>query len=477
MAEEFDYSYDENQDDSLSVEQGPIQPGQATTAYDSGGVEEHQAFARAAADAAYVRTMEFEADSLLLKNNAYVSRGVTKLDWNDIHVRGLIGVGGFACVCKVRVPILEDDDDEDSEFGADPASPSSNGGRSSSRRSSIGDDSSSSCGRSTCSTSDKNGAPYYALKCLNQVTVSDQHLFVTGAADLASEALILSHLEHPNIVRLYGVTKGGVSTAFQEQGGYFLLLELLRGTVLDLLRLWRKDLQTPAKAAKIPSQLERLEGMCVGVARGMEYLHEHNIIMRDIKPHNIGFDKSGNVRLFDLGLARELNTSNTTALDGRIAGVAGSYRYMAPEVALGDGCCFGSDSYSFGIFLWEILTLTKPFERIKGKIEFREKVAKHGQRPPLKGVTSPVLQALMKDCWNSKPEQRPTFSQIVQIIEAEVAAAPEELQQQGRTKAVQVRTMRENFKFLKKNLQKKVQERRRSLASTTSTTSGWEYIK
>jgi serine/threonine protein kinase len=350
--------------DDLSL--GSLQPGQEQIAFYNGNGEQydfstscdggghidddasrsvkssHQQFARAAGDMAYLRVMELENTSNLVKAQRsledfspddYLSGGdISRLDWSDIVVRSLLGVGGFACVCKVSVPKFEEtsEDKEDSGGGGDDdeTNPvSSDGGIGSHKAKSIDNDSSRDYTRTntTSVTSDSGRhTPYYALKCLNQRTCSCESTFVEGAADLASEALLLSHLRHDNIVRLHAVSKGCVSDAFLKPGGYFLLLEFLRGTVGDLLRLWREDLKDDVRAAKIPSVQERLSGIALGIAKGMEYLHAKKVMLRDLKPANVGFDREGNVRLFDFGLAREV----TTTSDSIIQGVAGSYRYV-----------------------------------------------------------------------------------------------------------------------------------------------------
>jgi serine/threonine protein kinase len=357
--------------DDLSL--GSLQPGQEQIAFykgndfscncgggdsdDAASDKSQQQFARVAGDMAYLRVMEFENTSNLVKAQRsledfspddYLSGGdISRLDWSDIVVRSLLGVGGFACVCKVRVPKFEEtneeeEDGEEEEEEEDENNPLSSGGRAGGGR---GNNNKTKCidaedfeevktqdssrdytrTNTTSVTSDSGrNTPYYALKCLNQRTVSCESTFVEGAADLASEALLLSHLRHDNIVRLHAVSKGCVSDAFLKPGGYFLLLEFLRGTVGDLLRLWREDLTDDVKAAKIPGVHERLSGIALGIAKGMEYLHVKKVMLRDLKPANVGFDREGNVRLFDFGLAREV----TTTSDSIIQGVAGSYRYV-----------------------------------------------------------------------------------------------------------------------------------------------------
>mmetsp|Transcript_130460 Transcript_130460/g.194217 ORF Transcript_130460/g.194217 Transcript_130460/m.194217 type:complete len:419 (-) Transcript_130460:139-1395(-) len=406
-----------------------FEPGQELVGCDA-GVDPTSAML--AGEAAFGRLMEFKANSNLMRNPLEDNNEVTRLDWSDVSVEGLIGVGGFACVCKVTVPVLELDDDP--THGED-------------------DGLSSHTGTSTSSS----GAGYYALKCLNQRTTSNRKMFITGAADLASEFLLLSHLRHTNVVRLYGVTNGCVSQAYKSSGGYFLLLELLRGTVSDLLRLWYDDLKTPAKAMKIPTALERLQAIALGVAKGMEYLHQNNIVFRDLKPHNVGFDREGNVRLFDFGLAREVLADSTTT-DVSIPGVAGSFRYMAPEVSVGRGAVFGSDVFSYGMLLWQILTLEKPFEKIETSIEFKERVAVCGERPALKTIATFELTELLRKCWEEDPQGRPSFTDVCKVLEMEICNHGDALG----VPVLKTPTWRQQLKFLKKSMQQQIRERRQS---------------
>lgn len=385
--------------------------------------------AKAASDAAFIRVMEFEANSKLLQQPVE-GQGVARLEWDDICVEGLLGVGGFACVSKVSIPCLEDGNPEDDD-----------------------DDERKSATSGTSSSSANYGI--YALKCLNERTTMDVNTFATGAADLASEFLILSHLNHENIVRVYGVASGCVSQAFQQSAGYFIVLELLRGTVADLLRLWRDDLKEQAKAARIPSSFDRLQEIALGIARGMEYLHKNSIVLRDLKPHNVGFDRAGVPRIFDFGLAREVYTDSTTTSTA-IPGVAGSWRYMAPECALGNGCTFASDMFSFTVLLWELLTLEKPFDKLGSAAEHRQKVASKGARPHTTNIPTQGLKDLLKDGWESDPDKRPSFAEACKSIETELANNKDQLEQAQRL------SWRQQFSSLKKMLKTQIRERRRS---------------
>lgn len=414
-----------NDEDSMD---GIIRPGQGKNAHDC-NVDVKAT--KAASEAAFIRVMEFEANSKLL-NRADQGQDVARLEWDDICVEGLLGVGGFACVSKVSVPCLEDENPADDEEGSDQKSAQSG---------------------TSCSSASYG---VYALKCLNERTTFDPQVFATGAADLASEFLILSNLSHDNVVRVHGVSSGCVSEAFKKSGGYFILLEHLRGTVSDLLRLWREDVKVPAKAARIPSSFDRLHEIALGISRGMEYLHRNNIVLRDLKPHNVGFDRGGNPRIFDFGLAREVTVDSTTT-SMAIPGIAGSWRYMAPECALGEGCVYGSDVFSYGMVVWELLTLEKPFDKMTGPDEHRQKVASKGARPPTALVPTQGLKDMLKDIWQPVPEDRPTFSELCKTLESELVNSRDQLEQAQRL------SWRQQFSALKKSVKTNIRERRRSL--------------
>ncbi|ACI65481.1 predicted protein, partial [Phaeodactylum tricornutum CCAP 1055/1] len=100
------------------------------------------------------------------------------------------------------------------------------------------------------------------------------------------------------------------------------------------------------------------------LASALKYLHDLNIIYRDLKPDNIGFDVRGDVKIFDFGLAREYDRSISTSADGtyKMTGDTGSPRYMAPEVALEKPYNNSVDVYSFAILTWQILEMAMPFE-------------------------------------------------------------------------------------------------------------------
>lgn len=132
------------------------------------------------------------------------------------------------------------------------------------------------------------------------------------------------------------------------------------------------------------------------------------------KPDNIGFDVNGNVKIFDFGFARDINT-----LDKKDQ--AGTIRYMAPECIMYKGTTLASDVYSFAVLLWQICTLKVPYSLYKSELAFTIKVVGDGIRPSRKFIYSKTLRGLLSHCWDSNPTRRPNFTIVRKVLESTVA--------------------------------------------------------
>lgn len=140
---------------------------------------------------------------------------------------------------------------------------------------------------------------------------------------------------------------------------------------------------------------------------------------RDLKPANIGFDKTGQVKIFDFGLARDCTDEGMARGKPRLmTGGAGTPRYMAPEVYRMDGSYgFPSDVYSFSILLWQLLANRVPYAGISSPTTFAEKVVKCHKRPNLKYIQSTRLKLLLDCSWSPDPKERPHFETICEELE------------------------------------------------------------
>ena len=153
------------------------------------------------------------------------------------------------------------------------------------------------------------------------------------------ESQAAAGLQHPNIIGVYDVGKEG--------NIHFIVMELVDG----------KPLSTIIKN-EAPMNYKRAIDITKQVASALSLAHKHNIIHRDIKPHNIMMTNDGVAKLGDFGIAKAVSDSTLT----ETSKIIGSVHYFSPEQARGAYVDERSDLYSLGIVLYEMLTGTVPFD-------------------------------------------------------------------------------------------------------------------
>ena len=162
---------------------------------------------------------------------------------------------------------------------------------------------------------------------------------------------------------------------------------------------------------------------CYDIARAMRYLHQRSILFRDLKPNNVGVTLDGTYVLFDMGLTVELKRPDLVAPpDGyAITGLTGSRMFMAPENALCRPYGFASDSYSFAMLMWEVVSLELAFGGWDLDKHWQRVIA-GGERPCSLSphILPPVLDRMMQDAWHEDPSVRPTFESICEIMKKEI---------------------------------------------------------
>jgi len=289
------------------------------------------------------------------------------------------------------------------------------------------------CSVHACALGDAPLDESCAVKYLRRQITVNKKSFEHGAADLVTEAFFLARLDHPNIIRLRAVTAGGIETNISSgtETGFFIVIDRLVETLDQRIHRWKSHMdESPhslfyrmSKEYKDNQKAllkERLR-VAMDIASVMSYLHSLNIAYRDLKPDNIGFDREGKLKLFDLGLCKEEKPSILGENSRyQMTGHTGSRRYMAPEVAKDQHYDKSVDVYSFGLLLWEICTLIKPFEGYCSK-KHMVNVIIGGERPKMDHAHTAnwpeSLQGLIKKCWSSHPEERPPFPSIVSKLE------------------------------------------------------------
>ncbi|XP_034008435.1 mitogen-activated protein kinase kinase kinase 21 isoform X1 [Trematomus bernacchii] len=233
------------------------------------------------------------------------------------------------------------------------------------------------------------------------------------AGGVKQEGKLFSMLQHPNIIKLEGVCL--------EEPNLCLVMEYARGGTLNRALTGRR----------IPPHI--LVNWAVQIARGMLYLHEEAvvpIIHRDLKSCNILLfetienDDIGRktLKITDFGLAREWH--RTTKMSA-----AGTYSWMAPEVIKSSLFSKGSDVWSYGVLLWELLTGEVPYRGIDG-LAVAYGVAVNKLTLPIPSTCPEPFAKLMEECWDQDPHVRPSFSCILEqlsaIEEAVMATMPQD---------------------------------------------------
>jgi serine/threonine protein kinase len=202
-----------------------------------------------------------------------------------------------------------------------------------------------------------------SMKCLHPNILSNAEQFIISIKDLVQETAMLASLDHPNIVKIHGRAGGCVSnSSCLSDDGYLILLNRLMDTPNDCRICWKKSY-----TARLPPSLSQIKAACSTVD-AMAYLR-NKMVFCDLKPANTGFDLRGVLKLFDFGFAVCTAAPTVKLDDGKelhlLYDKCGTPRYTAPEVGLEMGYCFTADVHSFGILLWQICALKKPFKKKK----------------------------------------------------------------------------------------------------------------
>lgn len=203
-----------------------------------------------------------------------------------------------------------------------------------------------------------------------------------------TEARTLATLDHPHVVPVYDYVEDG--------GRCLLIMEALPGgTVWELFS--RQGLH-----------LERACALALAVCSGLAHAHEHGILHRDVKPENLLFAASGELKVTDFGIAKVLDGGRTLAtVDGSVLGTPA---YMAPEQAEGADVSPAADVYAVATMLYEFASGRLPFD---GDSPMALLVQRLTTDPPdltasTPNVPAPVAAAIMAGLARSPADRTPT---------------------------------------------------------------------
>ncbi|OQV12941.1 Proto-oncogene tyrosine-protein kinase ROS [Hypsibius exemplaris] len=261
-----------------------------------------------------------------------------------------------------------------------------------------------------------------ALPGLAEVAVKKLHIDDDPRKDnrkeFLKEAHFMSQIHHKNLLKIYGI-------CFEEEPCY-IVMEYMDGG--DLLRLLKASRARPGVPGTQPMlTMPDLLVACRDIAAGCGYLQDNNMIHRDLAARNCLVSRqSGSlvVKIGDFGLAREVLRKKYYRRVNRKALLP--VRWMAPESLLDDIHTSESDVWSYGVVMWEIMTLGgNPYTGVDN--DDVADVIKRGGSPfdfsgPLGGV--PIsINNLMAQCWKEDPNERPSFKTCLQFTESSLAVA------------------------------------------------------
>ncbi|NLG35025.1 MAG: serine/threonine protein kinase [Lentisphaerae bacterium] len=253
---------------------------------------------------------------------------------------------------------------------------------------------------------DENLGRTVAIKVMQQ-SIGQDRVFV---AQFLQEARALAAINNPHIVQIYSYG--------EENGQPYIVMELVDGGRLDHIHEKNKALD---EVFVLQTAIQVIHGLQAANAAGMTH--------GDIKPANILFDRNGNAKVADFGLAR---FSGEKPKPGEIWGTP---HYVAPEVVKGQAPNAGSDIYSLGGTLYHVLSGEPPFngETVTDTVLLRFKEPAPDPREFKKSITAKTAAILLRMLEMDPFARYPTYESVVKdltdaltpLLEAKSGKKPE----------------------------------------------------
>lgn len=249
--------------------------------------------------------------------------------------------------------------------------------------------------------------------------------------EFRNEVAIMSRCRHPSLVHLYGI-------ALQDNSKYLIMEYLPNKSLYEQLSTSDVQISWPMRT-----------NYCYDIAAGLAYLHSVNVVHRDLKSLNILLDKENRAKISDFGLSViKIATLSSITRPTKI----GSIRWNAPELfqSVESMETFKSDIWSFGMVMYEIVSRKIPFAQVADDMRVVYFITS-GAKLPIPNDCPSALSEIIQKCWTFNSSERPDANEIlaqlsphawtpekseekstekskVEILEAELKSAKEEIQ-------------------------------------------------
>lgn len=223
------------------------------------------------------------------------------------------------------------------------------------------------------------------------------------------EVKILSRLKHPNLIAVQGYSFEN----FKSESKPIIINEFYkRQTLSNIIDMSRNNfiIENWTATAKLINLF--------GIASGMSYLHRNGVTHPELTPNSIIVDNNAYPKLTNYGFFMKLQISNSITQSA--SKFVNNPIYQAPEILRNDSAVPKSDVYSFGMIAYEIFVKDKPFREFSRADKIINEIINKNSRPKFPTDENKIpecYQELIERCWCDDPADRPSFDEIIEILQ------------------------------------------------------------